>query len=221
MHIRMRNILRNLVVAGTLLALTLPALAQDPASPPSTPRAGRGGRGGRAGRNASLAAFPISLLNMITSLSADQRSKIMTIQEQVKTDLKTADRTSRVTVITKANDDVKAVLTPTQVEQVQKALPALSLINRSQAIPMGALDEVKLTKDQFTKIMDFAEATASQLTGLRGQERQTKMQEVGPQLKSQIEGVLTDAQKSAISKYEAAHPRRQRGATPGSPAANA
>ena len=119
------------LTAGALFLLTLPALAQPPAGLPPRPGApggaggpGAGGRGGqRGGRGASLAMLPVSVLDMLTPLKADQKSKISAIDDKVKADLKTADRATRGPILMKANDDVKAVLTPAQAADVQKALP--------------------------------------------------------------------------------------------------
>lgn len=208
----MRIRTRNILAVSALLALALPTLAQ----PPGGRNPGRPGAGGqpgqeRRGRGTSLAMIPVSVLDMITPLKADQKTKITAIQDKVKTDLKSADRTARRDILTKAGDELKAVLTPAQAGSLQKALPTLMLLGQSRAIPIGALADVKLTKAQMTKINGFTSATATQLKGLSGQERQAKMQQVGPQLKAQIEGVLTQPQKDAIAKYEAAHPRGQRG----------
>ena len=213
------------LAVGALFLLTLPALAQPPAGAPARPGApgvggppGAGGRGGqRGGRGASLAMLPVSVLDMLTPLKADQKSKISAIDNKVKADLTTADRATRGPIFMKANDDVKAVLTPAQAADVQKALPALSAVNQSRAIPLGALAEIKLTKPQMSKIIGLGSAVATQMQGLRGPERQAKMQQVGPALKTQVEGVLTASQKSALAKYEAAHPQRQRGFGGGGP----
>jgi hypothetical protein len=225
MSLRAQNLILTLLTVGVLCLLGLPALAQLTAPAPARPGAsavpgapGRGGRQGqRGGRGLSLAMLPVNVLDTLTPLKADQKSGISAIEDRTKADLKTADRTNRGAILTKASDEVKALLTPAQMADVQKALPTLSLVSQSRAIPVGALEEVKLTRGQMSKISGLTSATATQLQGLRGPERQAKMQQVGPALKTQIEGVLTASQKSVIAKYEAAHPRRQRGFGGGGP----
>jgi hypothetical protein len=88
---------------------------------------------------------------------------------------------------------------------------------QSRAIPIGALADVKLTRAQFTKISGFTTPIAAQMQGLQGPDRRTKMEQVGPQLKTQIDGVLTQTQKDAIAKYVKAHPPRQGGGPGGGP----
>jgi len=212
MHIRMRTML----AVGALFALTLPTLAQPPSSPrPGAPGApGRGGQPGqgRRGRGLSLAMLPVSVIDTITPLNAAQKTKITAIQTKARADMQAAtDRTARGGIMTQATNEVKAVLTPAQSASIEKAMPTLMMVAQSRAIPMGALADVKLTKSQMTKISGFASSAAAQMKNLSGQERQAKMEQIGPQLKTQIEGVLTKAQKDAIAKYEAAHPRGQRG----------
>jgi hypothetical protein len=216
----------NILMAGILLSLALPALAQKPAPPnnaghpiaPGGPRRGGppgqgpgGGRGMRGGRGASLAMLPVSVLDAITPLKADQKAKITAIQDKARADMKTADRGGRGPIFEKATADVKAVLTPAQTASVEKSFPTLMLIGQSRAIPLGALGDVKLTKAQMTKIMGFTAPVAAQMKGLQGPDRMAKMQQAGPALKTQIDGVLTKSQKDIIAKYEAAHPPRPGG----------
>lgn len=223
MPIQTRSIAHKLFISGLLAALALPTLAQKPMPTPQTPgrptapggvgRPGQGpggpeGRGGQR-RGMTLAAIPVSVMDLVTPLKADQKKKITLIQDKMKADMKTATRETRGGLMTKATDDVKAILTPAQMASVQQALPTLGVLRR--AIPMGAVDDLKLTKPQFTKMSGFATAVMTQFKGLQGPAMQTKMQQVGPQLKTQVEGVLTPTQKSALAKYVAAHPPRQFG----------
>lgn len=227
----MRNQTRNILMAGLLLCLALPTFAQKPAPPgagvrPGGPgrggapgQPGQGGRGQRGGRGASLAMLPVSVIELITPLKSDQKTKITAIQDKAKADMKAlqaTDRQGRGPIMEKATNDIKAVLTPTQAADVQKATPSLRMINMSRAIPLGALPDVKLTKAQYTKIIGFTTPVAAQMQGLQGPDQMAKMQQVGPQLKTQIEGVLTQTQRDAIAKYVKAHPPRQ-GGGPGGP----
>ena len=153
---------------------------------------------------------------MITPLKADQKTKITAIQDKARTDMKTATGETRGPIIEKATTDIKAVLTPAQTADITKAMPTIQLVGMSRAIPMGAMADIKLTKAQFTKITGFATPIEAQMKGLQGRDRFAKMQQVGPGLKTQIDGVLTQAQKDAIAKYNKAHPPRQFGG-PGGP----
>lgn len=158
------------------------------------------------------------MIELITPLKPDQKTKITKIQDKLTADMKTATRETMRDIRTKAGNDVKAVLTPAQSAAIDKELPALMVVAGTQAIPMGALNDVKLTKPQFTKIEGIVTPTLTQLKGLEGRERFGKMQELGPKLKPQIEAVLTPVQKAAIAKWVAAHPRPTRGqGGPGAP----
>lgn len=227
-----RNAIPALLLTGALLAVGLPGRAQKPLPAPPRPGApgapmipggpgrggqmggpggqqGRGGRGG--GRGMSLAMLPVSVMDMLTPLKADQKTKITAIQDKVRNDIKTMDWQARGPIMSKAGDDVKAILTPLQLGTIEKDLPTLGMVSR--VIPVGAMGDLKLTKSQMSKITGIANAAAPQMQGLRGPERQAKMDQLN--IKGQIEGVLTPAQKSQVARYEAAHPRRMGG--PGGP----
>ena len=218
-----RNAPSALLLAGALLAVALPGQAQNPPPRPGAPmmpgrpgpggpmggpggQMGRGGRGG-GGRGMSLASIPVSVMDMIAPLKADQKAKITAIEDKARNDTKTMDWQARGPVMSKAADDVKAVLTPVQLGTIEKELPTLGLVSR--VIPVGVMGDLKLTKSQMSKITGVADAAAPQMQGLRGPERQAKMDQLN--IKGQIEGVLTAPQKATIAKYEAAHPRRQGG----------
>ncbi len=228
-----RNAVPALLLTGALLAAGLPGRAQK--SMPAPPRpggammpgmpgqggrmggqpGGPGGRGGRGGRGMSLAQLPAAVMDMITPLKPDQKTKITAIENKLRTDTQAMDWQARGPVMSKAGDDVKAILTPLQLGTIEKELPMLGMVSR--VIPVGAMGDLKLTKTQMGKITGIANAAAPQMQGLRGPERQAKMDQLN--VKGQIEGVLTPAQKTMVAKYEIAHPRRQGGpGGPGGPA---
>src|SRR5437868_6141278 len=105
----MRNLTRNILIAGLLLSLALPTFAQKPAppgagvrpggpgrgGPPGQPGQGGPGRGQRGGRGASLAMLPVSVIDLITPLKSDQKTKITAIQDKAKADMKALQPTDR------------------------------------------------------------------------------------------------------------------------------
>ena len=214
----MYNLIRNTMLAAALFAVSVPAFAQDTAKPAQTPaqtpaagaQPGRQGRRG-GGRALTLTAIPVGVLDMLTPLKDDQKTKITGIQDKAKTDAAAAaDATARRDVNTKAAADIKAVLTTDQVSAVDKALPMLSLLNNSRTIPVAALPDVKLTKEQMDKISALTETETAKLKGLTGADRQAKNQEVNDDFKTQVMAMLTTTQKDALTKYEAAHPQQGR-----------
>ncbi len=217
----MYNLIRNTMVAAALFAVTIPVFAQDapPAPAGQAPAAGaaparQGRRGG--GARLTLATLPVAVLDMVSPLKDEQKTKITGLQDKAKTDAAAAaDATARRDVNTKAVADVKAVLTTDQANAVEKAMPMISMLNASQTIPVGALPDVKLTKDQMDKISAITETESAKLKGVAQADRQAKNREVNADFKMQVEALLTAPQKDAIAKYIAAHP------TPGRRAANA
>lgn len=207
----MYNLIRNTMVAAALFAVTVPVFAQDaPPAAGQTPAAGaQPARQGRraGGARLTLATVPVAVLDMISPLKDDQKTKITGMQDKAKTDAAAAaDNTARRDVNTKAVADVKAVLTTDQVNAVEKAMPMITMLNASRTIPIGALTDVKLTKDQMDKISAITETESAKLKGVAQADRQAKNREVNADFKMQVEALLTTTQKDAIAKYIAAHP---------------
>ena len=208
----MYNLIRNTMVAAALFAVTVPVFAQD-APAGQAPAAGQapvaGARQGRraGGRGLTLVTIPVAVLDMVSPLKEDQKTKITGIQDKAKTDAAAAaDATARRDVNTKAAADVKAVLTTDQASAVDKAMPMLTMLNASQTIPVGALTDVKLTKEQMDKISALTETENAKLKGVAQPDRRAKTTEVNADFKMQVEAMLTTTQKDAIAKYVAAHP---------------
>ncbi len=211
---------KSMLATVALLSFSVSIFAQAPkAGPtPGAPRPGgpggpgaqgaaQGGRRGGGGRGISAASLPIPVIELITPLTADQKTKITKIHDKLTADLKTATRETRRDIMTKATTDVKAVLTPAQSAAIDKELPTIGIVAQTQAIPLGTMKDVKLTKAQFTRIDGIVAPTITQLKGVEGRDRFTKLQELAPKLKPQIEAVLTPVQKAAIAKWVAANPR--------------
>jgi Spy/CpxP family protein refolding chaperone len=205
------NSWRHLVaVGGLLLALGVPALAQTTPAPPNAQA--RGQRGG--GRQGGLTSLPVTAIDAIVTLKADQKTKITAIQDKLKEDMRAAagDRQKAGELRTQATSDIKAVLTEEQAKTLQDTLPTLSLLNASRIVPYGALAEVKLTKDQLDKMQPIVKEEQEKLRGVARTERQAKMAEITTDFKSKTDTILTQAQKDVVAKYVAAHPRGARGA---------
>ncbi len=211
MLLRNVNWLQTSLAAVLLGAAVAPVVAQD--APPAAPAApaARQGRGGGRRNQLPLVNVPIAVMDMVSPLSDDQKTKIQAIQDKEKTDFAAAtDRAAKTEVATKASDEIKALLTTDQTAAVAKATPMLAMLNQSRVIPVAALPDVKLTKDQMTKISSIVETEQAKLQGLTGADRQAKQTEVNADFKTQVEALLTTDQKASLAKYEAAHPRPAR-----------
>jgi Spy/CpxP family protein refolding chaperone len=207
---------RIVAASGLLLTLGLPILAQTTPTTPAAPQA-PGGRQRGGARQTGLSGMPVEALDVIVTLTADQKTKITAIQDKLKEDTKaaTSDQQKMRELRTQANTDIKAALTSDQTSKLDTALPALSMLNQSRVVPYGALADVKLTQDQITKIAGIAKDEQEKLKGVTGADRRAKMQEVNADFKTQVDPILTQPQKDALAKYEAAHPRRARTAGAG------
>lgn len=198
--------------AGAALVLGVPALAQTAPPAGTDPAAaivpgGQGARQGQGGRGVSLAALPIGTMNTLLKLTDEQKTKITAIQDKAKTDTTAAaDRLAKMQVGQKASEEIKALLTPEQVKAVEEAMPVLRLINGSRALPIAAMDDVKLTKEQFTKIGDLAKEIADAQKALTPEDRRAKRREMMADAKTKIVAILTTEQKGALARYEMAHP---------------
>ena len=118
---RTRTIVMSATALGLAMLLVPTAHAQDAGAAQPPARQGRGQRGGRI----SLATMPISAIDSIVTLTADEKTKVETIQATYKTDAAaaTGDRQKMREVQTKATDDIKAALTTDQSTKLTETLP--------------------------------------------------------------------------------------------------
>ncbi len=229
---------RTALALSAMLVVSLPLMAQGPpkGGPPGPPRvgppggpSGPGGPGGERGRpggqgqgrrgGGGMAMMPVSALATIVTLKPAQKVKITAIQNKLKADMKAAngDRAKMGPLFTAVNNDLKAVLTPQQQKTVEAKLPVVMLLNRSRAVPAAVLADVKLTAPQMGKITTLATAEQAKMEAVPREERRTKGQEIMAGFKTQVDALLTPAQKAIIAKY---HPPTGTG-MPGRPSAAA
>jgi len=227
-----------LTAAVLMTAVSVTSFAQ------AQPGAGGGRQGGGQRRGGgfqlSVATVPASILASELGLSDAQKTKIKTIQDKLAEDLKpltpkpgdpppdqqTAqeNRTRRNELTQNAVKDIEAELNETQKTKwpdVQKSLQGITMVG----IPVGALDELKLTPDEKTKIAKIADEASKSQQGTMQQMRearqnmdQQKMQELGQEMQKNMTkahedatAVLTADQKKSLEAYLKAHPQPQFG----------
>jgi Spy/CpxP family protein refolding chaperone len=197
---------RMALVASALFVISAPILAQTPAvgTTPAAPRVKGAGRAGQ-GRRAGMATLPISAIDALVTLTADQKARITAIQTKLKTDTAAAaaDKVQTRQLSTVATADIKAVLTPAQEKTLTEKLPVVMLLNQSKAIPAAAFGSVNLTSEQMDKIKTAATATQDKMKAVAKEDRKTKNPEILAEFKTQVESILTADQKLAISKVPA------------------
>lgn len=197
---------RMALAASALLVMSAPILAQTPAAPPAgaAPKVQGVARGGQ-GRRAGMTSLPVSAIDALVTLTADQKSKIGAIEAKLKTDVAGAagDKAKIRELTTAANADIKAVLTPDQQTSLAQKLPVVMLLNQSKAVPAGVFSEVKLTSDQMEKIKTIAMGTRDKLKALAKEDRKTQNPIILADFKTQVDAILTADQKATISKFHA------------------
>jgi Spy/CpxP family protein refolding chaperone len=193
---------RAALAVSALLVMSVPILAQT--TPVATPGATAAPRGGQ-GRRGGMAGLPVSAIDTLVKLTADQKTKITAVQDKLKTDVAASagDRTKTRELTTAANEDIKAVLTPDQQKTLAEKLPVVMLLNQSKAVPAGALGDVKLTSDQMDKIKTAAMATQEKMKAVAKEDRKTKNPEILADFKTQVDTILTADQKETVSKFHA------------------
>ncbi len=204
----LQNVFKSGLVVLALGILAGPAFSQaTPTTPAAPAKPAKQAKGGQRRAGVALATMPIEVIDMIAMLKPEQKTKLQTILDKAKTDVAAApDRAGKTEVNTKATDEIKTVLTPEQVTAVQKGAPTFVMLNASKTIPYGALADVKLTTEQITKLDVIVETEQAKLKGLKNPELKEKRTEAYADLKTQVDGLLTADQKTALAKYEAAHP---------------
>jgi len=213
----MKLVSTGIAALGIVLCASGPVFAQAAAG--GGQQGGGGGqRGGRGA--ASLATLPIAALDAVVTLTAEQKTKITALQETYKTDAAAAqgDRQKMGEVRTKANADIKAVLTSDQATKITAELPVISLLGRTGAVPTSVIGTVKLTADQWTKINTAAKAAAEKLAAIAQEDRREKSPPINDEFKAAVTALLTADQKAIVEK--APKPQgRPGGAAPGAPGA--
>ncbi len=218
-----------------LSAVSLTAFAQagGQAGAPGGGRQGGGQRGQRGGM--TLATIPISVLDTYLKLTADQKTKIGAIQTQYKADVKAlmpapADAGAapdpqarrdmmmkQREVSTKADTDIKAVLTDDQTKMVPDMTKELTAF-RGAGIPVEVMGDMKITADQKTKITTIStdsqkdmQAKFQEAQANGGQVDQQAMQDLRKATHEKIMAVLTPSQKTMLETYLKDHPQPQGG----------
>jgi len=213
------------LAASALLVSGLAAYAQAPDATATAKPAARQARGERRGQ-LSLATITPEVMNSIAPLSGDQKTKITAIESKLKSDVAAArqsagaggaDRTQMRGLVAKANDDVKAVLTPAQASAIEVALPALTMLRASQTLPLNAVPALKLTPDQWKQLSAIAGEVREKARAIPREERRAKMPELYAAAKTKAEAVLTPAQKQTAAKYASASRRKRQAAASGAP----
>ncbi len=197
---------RMALAASALLVMSAPIFAQTPATPaaPAAPKVKGVAKGGQ-GRRAGITSLPVSALDALVTLTADQKSKIGAIEDKLKTDV-TADAGDKVKtreLTDAAITDINVVLTSDQKATLTEKLPIVMLLNQSKAVPARVFGDVKLTSDQMDKIKTIAAGTQDKLKAIAKADRKTQNPIVLADFKTQVDALLTADQKVTISKFHA------------------
>ena len=234
------------LLLGTICIPSAFALAQG--GPPPGPDQGQGRppfggppRFGGGQRGASVAQIPVSALTAALNLTADQKSKIDSIQkdaQQQRRSLMTPpdqgaggppdpeqmranfDKMRSLDQQTKAN--IEAVLTDDQKQALPGFLKEVETY-RSTGIPLEVYGDLKLTVDQKQQIAAVAKKAQQDMQAKMEAARQSgdfqsmrsAMDQNRQTTHAKAMAVLTADQRATVKKYMDAHPRPQGG--PGGP----
>jgi hypothetical protein len=218
----MNRFTRLAIVTSALLALGIAACAQAP-NDAGQPRQ----RGQRA--QMTLAAIPPDVMNSITPLKGDQKSKITAIQDKFRADMTAArgtagaggaDREQMRAAATKASDDIKGVLTKDQASAIEAAAPALALLRTTRTVSINAVPALKLTPDQWRQLEAVASDVRAKAQGVPREQRQDKMRELNADAKTRIDAILTPQQKEIAAKHPVQNGRRGGNAAPNGNSSN-
>jgi precorrin-4 methylase len=164
------------------------------------------------------------------NLNANQKTRIQAIQDKARTDMQamrqpdaSGQRPDRATIAPKIqalNDQTKkaveAVLTAGQRKQEASVVKQAGIYNRA-GIPLAVVPTIKLTSAQSARLDGIETQSATEQQAVV-QKLQAEIQKLQAQMEASRKtthdkamAVLTGSQKAAIEKYQAAHPRPQRG----------
>ncbi len=194
---------RLALAVSALVVLSVPVLAQTP-PPAATPGAAKvkGVARGGQGRRGGMTTLPVSAIDALVTLTPDQKSKISAIEDKLKADVAgtAGDKVKSRELTTAANADIKAALTTEQQNMLAEKLPIVMLLNQSKAVPAAVFADVKLTSDQMDKIKTIAVGTQDKMKALTKEDRKIQNPILLADFKTQVDALLTDAQKATIGK---------------------
>lgn len=236
-HTRRTQVLGLSVLA--LAAVGSLAHAQDGGPPPGG-RGGfqRGGPGNRMGpREMTVVSAPIGALDASLKLTADQKDKIMALQQQFQQQRREmtppppdgqggppdfqamqANREKVQALEQQTGKQIEAILTPEQKKLLPAALKELQAMEMA-GIPAPIVADLKLTADQKSKIAAIAQRSQADMQSKMRDAQQSgdfgamrgMMQENRRQTHDRVFALLTDAQKAQVDTYVQAHPQPNRG----------
>jgi len=208
---RLRTIARALAAAALGIAALAPALAQE---------AGNAQQERPRARRASVLTLPVSVLEGTLQLTADQKTKIASIQEKYRDQVRAlrpaqgaqpdqANAQKLREAARQALQEIQAVLTPEQRTRLRDAGRELAALAMA-GIPLQALGDLKLTADQKSRIAAITREAAEKRQALSQEERRTKGREIFQEVRTKVEALLTAEQKAVIEKYRRENPRQRR-----------
>lgn len=220
-----------------LSAVSLTAFAQGAGQAGAGAPGGGGRQGGgrQRGQRGGLVTIPVSTLNTYLKLTTEQKEKITSIQTQFKEDAKSFApvpgaqvdqqaaqemRTKSRAASTKAEADIKALLTEEQtkmIDAMNKDIQAFGMVG----IPVEVLPDLKLTASERMQIAAIAdESQKTQMAKMQefqqngGGDRQAMtqaMQDMRKATHDKVMDILTIPQKTRLEAYLKDHPQPQGG----------
>lgn len=168
----------------------------------------------RAAAAGLAAQIPTEVLESICSLTPQQKEKVQAIHTKLAEELRSlrpargasADpgaAEKRRTLVRQANTDLANVLTQEQKDTLRKAAPVL-LELRALNIPVKAYSELKLTADQEKRIHAIAQGVREKVMTLPASERRAKARELMSAARTEVEAVMTPAQKAVLDQHPTA-----------------
>lgn len=193
---------RVAAAACLLLIFSLPVLAQGTGVPTAPAQTAGKTKPAKANRKNGgiMVNMPVEVMDSFASLKDDQKTQITAIQDKLKTDIAAEpDKTKHKALNTKAQQDIRAILTPEQITALQQSGPMVRLLNQSKAIPTGVLAQVKLTSDQRDKIKPLVTETEGKLKAAPKGDKAAQ-QPLLADFKTKVDALLTPEQKDVIAR---------------------
>lgn len=229
------------LLAGTSLVSL--AFAQGPDGPP--PPGGPGGRGGQGsfggpggfgrgqfGGTPSAANTPVSVLESGLKLTADQKTKIQQLQQQMQQQMRElfprpgaggppdpetmqANITKMRGLDQKVSTQIEALLTADQKAKLPGLLKDIEAL-RGTGIPMEVYKDLKLTADQKAKLAAISKKSQQTMQSAIEQARNSgdfgsvreAMMNARRQTEEQAMDVLSDDQRKIVTQYKEEHPQQ-------------
>ncbi len=150
-------------------------------------------------QGAMAALWPPKVIASLTPLQPAQEASLAQIHKALMVSIRAdrGDPSARRTAVQSAGKQALAVLTSDQKKDLQRATPAVMMLNRSHLLPLPRVADANITKVQWASLINIAHTEMESLRGTPRAGRREKLMSAIAAFKTQAQTILTPEQLQA------------------------